>query len=479
MNVFLHEVLSKDFIPITQQNKCYEVKVQAALGRGNVRESVDLALDYQRTLGLRAPRNKPVSTIYIMKEYFKTTRLLKNLTPEDIKSLPDIKEDRIKIGQKNLSNLATSIYTVQPTLYPVIVMLMTRASIKHGIDASSCDSFAMFGTLCVAFGQMQRGREMGHASTLILEKFHAKEMKSRVIFLCEGMINHWSSPLQGTFAPLLGGYQSGLESGNILSASLNLSYRVNHMFYSGRSLENLQHELQTCVNVLGQLNQVHLKMGAIPYLLVVRKLRGVDVVEEEGMDFQAIITVAKETKNKLLHAYPMIAQMTLFVIFQDWKAASDILLEAGDARASLTGLFCIVRFTFLEVLICFKVAQFTNSWSSKRNWKSKGLKSMKFLRGWLKKGPNPNLVHTMHLLEAELAVLQGKKTNAEEEFKRSIAVASKNGFLQDKALAHDLASKFFEAEGNDYWANYHMESSKQSYSEWGATAKVSHFPNIG
>ena len=63
---------------------------------------------------------------------------------------------------------------------------------------------------------------------------------------------------------------------------------------------------------------------------------------------------------------------------------------------------------------------------------------MKLLRVWLKKGPNPNLVHSMHLLEAEKAALQGKKAEAEYNFKRAISVATKNGFLHDKALAHDL-----------------------------------------
>ena len=42
--------------------------------------------------------------------------------------------------------------------------------------------------------------------------------------------------------------------------------------------------------------------------------------------------------------------MTLHVIFHEWKAAAEILVEAGDARTTLTGLFCMVRFTFLEAL---------------------------------------------------------------------------------------------------------------------------------
>ena len=62
-------------------------------------------------------------------------------------------------------------------------------------------------------------------------KIHAKEMKSWVSFLREGMVFHWSSPLQGTFTPLLEGYQSGMESGDTESACLNLSTRAKYLLF--------------------------------------------------------------------------------------------------------------------------------------------------------------------------------------------------------------------------------------------------------
>ena len=444
MNVFVNEVLSKDFIPITQKNKCYEVKIKAALAKGNVIDSMDIALQYHRALrnkvGFPAIRNQPVPTLSIITDYIKTTRMLKKLTQEDIVSLPDITDEHIVIGQRNLRNLTTSVYAVQPTLMPVIIMLTTRTSIKHGIDASSCDSFAMFGMVLCAFGKMQRGREMGKASQMIVEKYQAKEMKSRVTFLCEFLIYHWSSPLQGTLAPLLEGYHSGLESGDTESAIFNLSARAQHMFYSGRPLENLEQELMTCIEVCEQLDNVLFKMVLMPFLLAVRKLRGDDVLEE-GMDFHAIEKSAKDTNNNSLLATVMIAQMSLHVVFQEWRAASNILVNAGDACNSMTGQFSMVRFKLLEALISLKVAQSATSWSMKRKWKSKGLKAMKLVKGWLKKGPNPNIVHFMHLLEAENAVLRGKKAKAEGDFKRSITVAAQNGFLQ---VRMNIFSELFE-----------------------------------
>ena len=56
---------------------------------------------------------------------------------------------------------------------------------------------------------------------------------------------------------------------------------------------------------------------------------------------------------------------------------------------------------------------------------------------WVKRG-NVNLVHILHLLEAELANLNGYDRIAEENYQLAISTASTNDFRQDKALCHEL-----------------------------------------
>lgn len=97
---------------------------------------------------------------------------------------------------------------------------------------------------------------------------------------------------------------------------------------------------------------------------------------------------------------------------------------------------------------------------------------MKLIQKWVRRG-NVNLVHSLHLLEAELAVLDGNASRkAEESYKSAIAIASKNGFLQDQALSHELASLYFEGRGDDSRRDHHMEHAIQCYLAWGAMAKV-------
>lgn len=77
------------------------------------------------------------------------------------------------------------------------------------------------------------------------------------------------------------------------------------------------------------------------------------------------------------------------------------------------------------------------------------------------------MLYNLHLLEAELAVLNGNSYVAEDSYKLAITVAEKNGLIQDLALSHELASI-----GDDSHREYHMKNAIKCYFEWGATKKV-------
>ena len=104
-------------------------------------------------------------------------------------------------------------------------------------------------------------------------------------------------------------------------------------------------------------------------------------------------------------------------------------------------------------------------------------KTIQIIRGWAKKG-NVNVVHYLHILEAELAVLNGNN-KAKEEFNAAIATSSRNGFLHDRALAHELASAYFKVQGDDNWEKYHIDRSIACYQEWGCSEKVKQLENRG
>ncbi|WP_242072089.1 PAS domain S-box protein [Nostoc sp. FACHB-110] len=83
-----------------------------------------------------------------------------------------------------------------------------------------------------------------------------------------------------------------------------------------------------------------------------------------------------------------------------------------------------------------------------------------------------NYLFNFHLVEAEKARVLGQFFEAEEFYERAIALAAENEFIQDEALAYELAAKHYLARGRSKIAQTYMKEAHYCYKHWGATAKV-------
>jgi len=471
MNELIDEVLSKD-IATTEKYRVTEIKAKSLHALGKPDESIAVALDFRRQLGLPTPKRKPASTFSILKNFMKVKRMLKNKSAEDIANLPELDDERQAMGQRLNELLVVDLFQCEPSMLPLIIFLMVTTTLKHGLNPTSCDAFARLGLLlCGPFGKPHEGREMAKAAELILEQPGMHRITSKTIFVTQCFCFHWTAPLHDTIAPLLKGCEEGLATGDTDSACYCLVARSFNLYFVGRPLDSTQQELEATIDVMTQVRQDGPVMRIIIIEATVKKLRGLDTeADDEKLD--SYLKTAEETGNLSLAAFVNAMRLEICVIFQDWESALELVQKAGDVRLALTALSNAIRFTFLEALTYLKVAQ-TSSGSKKKKMKKSGKKILKLIQGWAKNG-NVNVVHHLQILEAELAVLEGKVKKAEESFKEAVASARRNGYIQDRALAHELSGALFEAQGDDYWKNYHLECAKTCYQEWGCNAKLEH-----
>jgi len=316
---------------------------------------------------------------------------------------------------------------------------------------------------------------MAKTIELLLEQSYAKPQKSKALFYLHGCIKPWYTPMQNSIPGLLLGYQSGLEFGDIVAAGMNLASRGHFLWFSGRPLEGVELEQLASHSIYAELKQKVVLSG----LVACKKMRGSHglstklIINDEEIDFDDLKTI--QLANKLggmsSHACVVTTELEVLVIYQDFDTARSILMNTGDLRPHLRGLFQDTRYTFLVALICIKSAQKESSWLARRRLKSRGLKATKIIRKWVSLG-NVNLVHLLHLLEAELAVLNGDQNATEDSFKAAQSTASRHGFLQYKALSHELASLYYASKGDTYWEEYNLDRAIEAYSDWQATAKV-------
>ena len=316
--------------------------------------------------------------------------------------------------------------------------------------------------------------------TLLREGHHlgVEYVESRFIYAVEGLINHWSKPLRDSLEPLREGNRLGMECGDMESAGFNLGLYLARTYLSGCQLggnavtEFIDRHIEYQNIDRDDSQQVHItsELHIETYFLDLKTLQGVEIQEDER-DFDGILAVANEIGNQSLYGNIYLIRLDLKVFFGEWEEAAEMLNLAGNVQDAIFALIAGVRWTILEALISIKATRFSKKMLTSFKWRRRAYKAVKRVRGWAKK-KNPNIEHSLHLIEAELASLKGKKMKAISHYRDAIDTAEKNGFLQDQALSNELASLYFGSIGDTTQQSIHRETAIQCYSEWGAAAKV-------
>jgi PAS domain S-box-containing protein len=99
--------------------------------------------------------------------------------------------------------------------------------------------------------------------------------------------------------------------------------------------------------------------------------------------------------------------------------------------------------------------------------------NQKKMKKWAAHAPS-NFMHKFYLVEAERCRVLDKDAQARDLYDRAIAIAQENDYIQEKALAYELAAKFYLFKGKDLIARTYMQEARYCYLKWGATRKVRH-----
>jgi len=73
---------------------------------------------------------------------------------------------------------------------------------------------------------------------------------------------------------------------------------------------------------------------------------------------------------------------------------------------------------------------------------------------------------------AEIARIQGRELDAERLYEQAIRSSNANGFVQNEALANELAARFYMARGFEKIAYAYLRDARYNYVRWGAAGKV-------
>ncbi len=452
--------------------KVYEVKIQAYTAQNKPLEAIETALSVLKLLGIRFPKKPTKLNIFI--ELVKTKLRLVGKRFEDLSDLPVMTNPDKLAAMRILSSVVSAAHFALPELLPLIAFKQVYLSIKYGNTSVSPCAYATYGLILSGetVGDIETGYQFGQIAILLLDKFNTKELTARTIFIVNYFIKHWKEHLRETLNPLQNAYSIALETGDLEYAAYSVCVYCYHSYVLGKELATVEAEMAMYSNTLSQLKQetsyYYNQLNRQVLLNLMGQAEDKCLLIGESYDERKMLPLHLSAKAQNICHSLYFYKFFLCYLFQDYQQAIENAKLAEKYSDSAVGT--IPLYHFYNSLV--HLAIYSGAPKSEQKLILQKVKAnQKNIKKWAQFAPMTHL-HKFYLVEAERYRVLGETTLAIDYYDRAIALAKEHDYINEEALANELAAKFYLAWGKEQVAQAYMTNAYYCYLRWGATAKM-------
>ncbi|MEG4631669.1 AAA family ATPase [Microcoleus sp. AR_TQ3_B6] len=460
----LADIVLEQATNLLDQVKVYELQIQSYLSQNQMIEAINTGLKALAMLG--------ISLSEIPREGLAGIKLSQL---DEIEKFPVMTDDYELATMRIISAVLSPIFIAKLELLPQIIFTMVNFSMERGNSALGAIAYSWYGLLLAGvLGEIEAGYHSGKLALKLLDQFKSKQLKCQVYTTFNALIRHWKEHTRETILPLKEAMQSGLETGD-LTYSIYAGYNILiGAFLMGEPLNTVEQKQLQCLILARQLKQEHSidlveTWGQLLLNLQQNSANQFQVTDEKVNEHEMLHRL-KTTNNNLGIFNFYLGKMLSYYLFKNSeKAVANASLAAGYAQVVI-GFSIVVTHNFYYSLALLAVYPTADSAAQEKHLMQVAANQEK-MQKWAHHAPM-NYQHKYDLVEAEKARVFGKNWEAADYYDKAIQGAKEQGYIQEQALANELAAEFYLSCNKDKIAQVYLTESYYGYIAWGAIAKV-------
>jgi predicted ATPase/signal transduction histidine kinase len=469
----LADIILEHTTTLLDRVKVYEVQIQAAQAQAQPAKAIEIALQILQQLGVNFPEQPNEQDIG--RAIGETLSLLAGRQPLELMALPQMSDAKQFAIMGLLASVTASAYIAAPTLLPLVMLEQVKISLQYGNSLFSPDGYCGYGIiLCGMAGDIETGYQFGQLALLLLEQLDSKKLKARTYGQVNCCISHWQEPLVNTLTYFREGYQIGLEVGDLEWGGICAVLYLMHAWFAGKELNDLSREGAAICTQFVQLKQETIsKQGAIFQQAILNLLsNSSEAWQFAGDTFNEVehLPLFLAAGNQTALCYFNVSKLVLCYLFGQTDQAIATASTLEICLGAATGLSLIPVFYTYDSLANLAIYSQVAKIEQQRILERVTTNQEK-MKKWADHAP-ANQLHKFYLIEAELHRVLDQKIEAIEFYDLAISNAKENGYIQEEALANELAAKFYLDWGKEKFAQTYMQEAYYSYARWGAKAKT-------
>jgi predicted ATPase/GAF domain-containing protein len=467
----IEELLQRGASKIDQA-AAYHLKVLLHIVKAEHPQAVDSALAGLRLLGIDIPAHPTWEQVQA--EYETVSRNLDGRPIESLIDLPLMTDPDLQVAMRLLLVLANGAYFTDFHLFCLLQSRMVNVSIQHGTSGESANACGLLGfTLGPLFHRYHEGYRFAKLACDLVEK-HGLIACQPKVYSAMGLVALWTQPMASAIDFTRAAFRTAIETGDLTTACHSTIHLVAHLLMANDPLDAVCRESERALDFARKAKFRDIEDSIVILQRLIATMQGrtatFSTFSDAQFDEAAFEAQLTDDRTIALVCGYWIAKLQARFLAGQYVAALAAAQLAKPLLRTLIGsvkLLDYFYYTALTVAALYEKA----SADEQSEWRDLLTAHREQLREWAETNP-PTFSDKHALVSAEIARIEGRALDAMQLYEQAIQSAHENGFVQNEALAYEVAARFYLARGFERHGHAYLRNARNCYDHWGALGKV-------
>ena len=451
---------------------CLRLTLYTTLDRSD--QGVEVCLEYQRRQGVHWPPHPSHSEV--RQEYERIWQQLGNRSIEELIDLPLMNDPESRASLDVLTEVVTPALFTDENLLALVICRMVNLSLEYGNSDGSCFAYVWLGMILGPhFADYGAGFRFGRLGYELVEKRGLRRYQARAYMSFGNLVMPWTRHIRNGRELVRRAFDAATKIGDLTFAAYSCNNLNTNLLACGDPLSEVQREAEHGLE-FARKAQFGLVIDIIAAQLgLIRTLRGLtpefgSFNDERFDESRFEHHLRSDPRLALPECWYWIRKLQARVYANDCAGALDAASKAKKLLWTSPSFFEMAEYHFYGALA--QAVQHDAASISERHQHLEALSAHhKQLQVWAENCPE-NFANRAALVAAEMARLEGRWLDAMQLYEQAIESARECGFVQNEALADEVAARFYLGRGFETSAYAYLRNARNCYERWGALGKV-------
>ncbi|MFB2968579.1 AAA family ATPase [Aerosakkonema sp. BLCC-F183] len=451
----------------------YRIYMNLCMTQGKFIQAVSLGLDGLRSVGIDVPNSQAELLNVISAESEQVAAKLQKRNMESLLDDRECQDDEKRLCMNLIVDLWAAAYLMGDRNWSDWCSFkIVNFTLTYGVVGASAFGYILYGFILAARCQYPLAYQFGQLGFRLINKLNIRTLFGKVTNIFAHTIGPYQVHLRNNVDLYALSTIACLECGDLIYGVWAIYYRIWARLIVGDELAEVYEDSKKYLLRVQKINDMNIFYSYLSLRDTLRTLLDDNevVAPDELFDEALILKAWQESGFNIGIHWHGTRKLQVLLIQGEFAKGAQLAIENEKTVASCAGFYNIIEHYFYSSL-CLAAHYPVASEKEQQEYRKILADNEAKMKIWADNCP-VNYLHKYLLIEAEIARLSGQDLEAIDYYDRAIESASENKYIQNEALAHELAAKFWLSKGKQKIAQVYMTDAYYCYLRWGAQAKV-------